>query len=376
MAHPVDRPRTTEEEWPLPNIPPIITNDPDPENYQEYLIRAEAEADRQAALIDDHVRTSPSSQSAEVPVHVPVVPVPVHIVPFTFTRSSQISYYTLLVITVLSVASTVPAFVLLVIDSRRFGPRSAIVIWFTVSVTIFALSTICFRENRRLRYVRKAEWEEAQAMELAEHHHRETQRTWHEARDREIQREALERTARRSLHSAQESEHDVRILTDRSSEMGVPNPIADTDDIPSTPTHWENDLYPMTEEERNERRQVRDERLVARVLREAEHPGAPRERDGAISPAMLVSLRRIDTIANRERQYRNAENVGGWFAQHDIFGEREPRTPPPVPVSAEQHTDQTLVGTPPTPLDDRGVWARFSPARLFRVNRGDRPRSG
>jgi hypothetical protein len=45
-------------------------------------------------------------------------------------------------------------------------------------------------------------------------------------------------------------------------------------------------------------------------------------------------------------------------------------------VSAEQHTDQTLVGTPPTPLDDRGVWARFSPARLFRVNRGDRPRSG
>jgi hypothetical protein len=368
MAQPVARPNPTEVEWPLPNIPPIITNDPDPENYQEFLIRAQAEEARRTAIIDDRGRHSPSEQPAEIPVHVPVVPLP--ILPFKFTKKSQGFFYGLLVVTLLLLASTITALVFLIIDSRRFGAQPGHVIWFSLSVSSAFVAALLLKINRRLRADKKCEWEDDQAMELAATLRQQTQRTLHEARDREIQREALERAARRSLHSAQESERDVRLLTDRLSEMGVPNPIADTDDNPPTPTHWEDDPYPMTEEERNERRQARDELIAARRMKEAERP-ARKEADQPTTPPMGGDARRAEILANRERLNRSRENVGGWVDHQSTSGHGDPQNTTPAELAAEVPAGRTLVGSPPTSSGSRWAWRGFSPSRLLSGRRGE-----
>lgn len=379
MAQPVERPKAPAPAITVPVSTAAGVPDPeqDPENYQQFLARAEAEEARRTAT--DSPPTGSDGDPANTAHMTVTIPAPLPIPKFRFTPKAQALFYGMLAITLLLVVSTIAALAFLVIDARNFGPTAGHIIWFVLSLAFALVMTTLFVFATQGRRSQKLRWRDEQAIEMTNTLQHEAERALAEAREREIQREALERTARRSLHSAQESERDVRFLTETLSEHGVPNPIANTDDNLPTPTHWEDDLHPMTKEERLERRQAREALITQRRLKDAERSVKAGPSSTAMAPELLVELTKAAIMESRERFNKSRENVGGWMDKQSLAGddrEHVPDSPVPETAEAEGPVDNTLVGSQETSPASRSGWKAFPLSKPFMGHRKNPSGSG
>ncbi|KAI9843111.1 MAG: hypothetical protein M1838_002867 [Thelocarpon superellum] len=191
-----------------------------------------------------------------------------------------------------SLISTVVAIVFVVQSTMRFGPRASLIIWAVLSLTAtLASSTLAYALHARRRALRRRARERVM-VHLTRRARNERKRSMSMHRDAAIERVALQRAARRTAHSFEESEHDVRVLELALSRQGLDIPAAlmhggvarsarggrgrgeeNGSLTTTTATHWDDDPYPMTEEERRERLEAREAMLEMRRLKRATSRG-------------------------------------------------------------------------------------------------------
>ncbi|KAI9823049.1 MAG: hypothetical protein M1832_002703 [Thelocarpon impressellum] len=307
-----------------------------PETYEDFLTRAAVEANPAAG--------SPARSLQHMPKTQPLTA--------RQKRVHRVIWYGALITSQAAVGSLIAAIVFLVQDIKGFGPTAGHIVWMVLSANFSLMLSglvllLWVRRRQRAKAVARAE-----AIELENH----AARAEVERRDNEIKARALERAARRSLHSVEEAERDVRVLSELLEQVGVTDPLGagEGEDV----EFWDGDDVPMTAEERAERRAARRELLEKRKIERMERQlavaraqqalrqkkrqlsqrdGRPAQSTGDKAERGRLMEDEQMRLANRARVSRSRENVGSWI-------ERQSQVRPGPEEGMAVHETQPDVG--------------------------------
>ncbi|KAI9838184.1 MAG: hypothetical protein M1837_002613 [Sclerophora amabilis] len=226
------------------------------------------------------------------------------------TIRSKIIWYTTLVGSQLTIASTVASLVFIGRDAAQFGPTAEHIIWLVLSaafaLTLSGTAVLLYLQRRR----RDRKQKERVVIELTANINKLSRRNLQQHSESNKQINALVKTARRSMHSLEDAEKDVQHLAKQLSEHGREstsrNGRSEKDGEGMRKTAADDDL---TAKERQDTREAGKQLLIGNGTGNKSDVGAATEKE----PERRSEDRATEVRAYQASLNRSKENVSNWL---------------------------------------------------------------